>query len=57
MLQRLDIASAHLKHGINNYESCNVAGIKNLHQKNYKRLIICTSANQVESNSLLLIFM
>jgi len=57
MLQGLDIASTHLKHGINNYQSCIVAGIKNLHQENYKRLTLSTSANQVESNWFLLIFM
>jgi len=57
LLQGLDIASTHLKHGIRNYQSCIVAEIKKLHQEKYKRLTIRTSANQVESNWFLLIFM
>ena len=51
--QGLDLVCTHVTHGGNNYQSCIVAGIKNLHQEMNKHLILSASANQIVSYWLL----
>jgi len=57
LLKGLDIVVTHEKPGSNNYQSCIVAGIRNLHQEYNKSSSLCASMNQTESRWLLLLIM
>jgi len=50
LLEVLDIFGTYIKHGGNNYQSCILAGIKNLLQEKNKHLTLSASKNQIESH-------
>jgi len=50
LLQYLHMVGTHVKQGGNNYQSCIVAGIKNILQENNKHFTLSVSTNQIESN-------
>ena len=56
LLQSHEIVDNHIKHDGNKYQSCIVAGIKNLLQENNKSLTLSAPANQIESHWLLPLF-
>ena len=53
LFQGLDNVGTQVTHSGNNYQSCTVAGIKNLHQEINKHLTLSDTANQIESYWLL----
>jgi hypothetical protein len=52
----VDIVGAHVTRSDNNFQSCIVGGIKNLHKEINKHLTLSAAVNQIESYWLLPLF-